>query len=308
MFTSKMSKPSVRRSTPSLSALQAFEMAAKHLSFQRAAKDLGLTPSAISHRIRGLEERFGVRLFARAGRAIRLTDAGQRYLVAVSASLDALELSSRDLQSLGANEPDLRISSLPFFTSTVIIPALNDFRRRFPKVSLQVAATNDYADFDRGDVDAAIRYGRERSSGLRFDPLLEVHSVAVCAPRLARQLRTPADLVKLPLIHLTVQRNAWPAWLDEAGVHRAESQGDLWFDNVLSALDAARCGLGVALAMHPLIGAHRELGRSLVEPFDVPPGRGERFYLVYRSEQARTRRIATLRRWLNQAVQAATAR
>jgi LysR family glycine cleavage system transcriptional activator len=303
-----MMKPSVRRSTPSLSALQAFETAAEHQSFQRAARELGLTPSAISHRIRGLEERFGVRLFTRAGRAIRLTDAGQHYLTTVRASLDALELSSRDLQSLGASGPDLRISSLPFFTSMVIIPALDDFRRRFPNVSLQVAATNDYADFDRGGVDAAIRYGREHSSGLRFDPLLEVRGVAVCSSRLARQLRTPADLVKQPLIHVTVQRNAWPAWLDEAGLHRAESQNDLWFDNVLSALDAAQCGLGIALAMHPLISAHREFGRSLVVPFDLPPRRGGRFYLVYRSEHARTRRIATLRRWLTQAVHAATKR
>jgi LysR family glycine cleavage system transcriptional activator len=297
-------KPSPRRSTPSLSALQAFEMAAAHLSFQRAARQLGLTPSAVSHRIRGLEERFGVRLFARTGRAIRLTEAGEHYLSIVSASLDALEHGSRDLQSLGAAAPDMRISALPFFTSTVIIPALDDFRKRFPAISLQVAATNDYADFNQGGVDAAIRYGREQSSGLRFEPLLEVSSIAVCSPRLARRLKQPKDLIDQPLIHITVQPNAWPVWLGEAGLQRPASQGDLWFDNVLSALDAARSGFGVALAMHPLVSAYAEFGRSLVAPFDLPKARGDKFYLVYRPEQARTRRILTLRRWLTEAVKA----
>ena len=303
-----MNKPLLRRATPSLPALQAFEMAAKHLNFQRAAKDLGLTPSAISHRIRGLEQKFGVRLFERAGRAIRLTEAGEHYLNAVRSSLDALELSSLELQSRGGNGPGIRISSLPFFTNVVIIPALGDFRKRFPNTTLQVAATNEYANFDRAGIDAAIRYGRERSSGLRFDPLVEVRGTAVCSPDLARKLRSPQDLARHPLIHITVQGGAWPSWLKAAGLDRSESASDLWFDNVITALEAARHGLGIALAMHPLITGHPEFGRSLVAPFELLPARGERFYLVYRAEHANTRRVTTLRRWLSQAVSRATAR
>ena len=297
-----MNKPLLRRATPSLSALQAFEMAAKHLNFQRAARDLGLTPSAISHRIRGLEQKFGARLFERAGRAIRLTDTGRHYLEAVRASLDALELSSLELQSRGANGPGIRLSSLPFFTNTVIIPALDDFRKRFPNTSLQIAATNEYADFDRGGVDAAIRYGRERSAGLRFDPLLEVCGVAVCAPRLAKRLRSPLDVARQPLIHVTVQSGAWPAWFAAAGLERSESNGDFWFDNIISALEAARCGLGIALTLHPLISAHPEFGKSLVAPFDHLRATGDIFYFVYRAEHANTRRILSLRRWLARAV------
>lgn len=298
-----MNKPPLRRATPSLPALQAFEMAAKYLSFQRAAKDLGLTPSAVSHRIRGLEHKFGVRLFERAGRAIRLTEAGRDYLETVRSSLDALELGSLEIQSRGANGPALRISSLPFFTNVVIIPALDDFRKRFRNTSLQVAATHEYANFDRGSVDAAIRYGRERSSGLRFDPLIEIRGVAVCSPRIARKLKSPHDLAKQPLIHIGARSGAWPAWLNVAGIERSESEHDLWFDNVLCALEAARCGQGVMLGMHPLIAAHPEFGRSLVAPFDLLPVRGDRFYLFYRAEHANTRRIATLRRSLSQAVE-----
>lgn len=294
---------------PSLTSLQAFERAALNLSFQRAARDLALTPSAVSHRIRGLEQRFGVRLFARAGRAIKLTTAGQKYLDTVRSSLAALERSSRDLQLCGtAAQEVLRISALPYFTSTVIIPALGDFQRRFPGISLRVETTNQYADFDQAGVDVAIRYGRQQSAGLRFDPLIEVSSIPVCAPKLARQLRTPVDLASQTLIHLTVQPSAWPAWLRQAGVHETASRGELWFDNVLSALDAAEQGFGVALAMRPLVDARRANGRSLAMPFDVRTSTSERFYMVFRSEHARTKRMIVLRRWLKDAIKQATRR
>ena len=291
--------------SPSLSALQAFERAAVHLSFLRAARDLSLTPSAVSHRIRGLEQKFGVRLFTRAGRAIRLTAAGQQYLETVKASLAALEQGGRELQRHGADAQEIRISALPFFTSVVIIPALAEFRKRFPGVALKVEATNQYADFDRTSVDIAIRYGRERPVGLRFEPLIDVHSVPVCSPEIARRLRTPADLARETLIHVSVQPAAWPAWLNEAKVGGRSSRDDLWFDNVLSALDAAEQGLGVALAMYPLIRARSGFRRALVTPFSVRAIRSERFYMVCRSEHARSKRMVVLRRWLAAAVRRA---
>jgi LysR family glycine cleavage system transcriptional activator len=141
---------------------------------------------------------------------------------------------------------------------------------------------------------------------LRFEPLIEVSRIAGWSPQLARRLKKPADLAEHPLIHLTVQPNAWPVWLGEASLQRAASPGDLWFDNVLSALEAARAGFGVALAMHPLITTSGDFGRALVAPFQVPKGRGNKFYLVYRSEHARTRRIVMLKRWLADAVKAAS--
>jgi LysR family glycine cleavage system transcriptional activator len=299
-FLQQSARP--RISLPPLSALEAFDRAAAHLSFLRAAKELGITPSAVSHRIRSLEQKCGVRLFARAGRAVKLTQAGEKYLKNVRAALEALGQASRNLQSQDGGIPDIRISALPFFTSAVLLPALGDFRKRFPHARLHIEATNDYADFDRAGVDAAIRYGRERPAGLRFDPLTEISIVPVCTPEIARRMRSPEDISRQPLIHLTVQPAAWPQWLTQAGLGEPSSRMDLWFDNVLTALDAAEGGHGVVLAMYPLIKTRKGFGRSLVIPFNLPSQKGGVFHLAYRSEDARTKRIVVLRRWLIDAV------
>ena len=215
------------RAVPPLAALLAFERAASQLSFRRAARDLGLSPSAISHQIRGLEERFGVRLFARGARVVRLTPAGERYLQSVGQALALLGDAGRDLLRQGAPRSELRVSSLPLFTSTVLLPSLAVFRQRHPDVTLRIEATHQYADFDAANVDVAIRYGRERTSGLRLDPLLETRRVAVCTPALARHLKKPADLSGQMLIHMTAQPRSWANWLAEIGLPDTAAGGEL---------------------------------------------------------------------------------
>src|SRR6266481_9149373 len=205
------------RAIPPLTALLAFERAASQLSFRRAARDLALSPSAISHQIRGLEAQFGVKLFVRGARSVRLTADGERYLAKVSVALASLQDASRDLlrqrRDIGS---ELWISALPFFTSTVLIPALPDFKRRHPATTLRIEATHQYADFNASRVDVAIRYGREHSTGLKFEPLVEVKGLPVCAPALIKGgLQQPQDLSGQVLIHLTTQPRSWPAWLKE---------------------------------------------------------------------------------------------
>src|SRR6476660_9886582 len=130
------------RAIPPLPALLAFERAASQLSFRRAARDLSLSPSAISHQIRGLEEQFGTKLFVRGARSVRLTADGERYLAKVSSALAALHEAGREmLRHRRDRGGDLWISALPFFTSTVLIPALVDFKRRNPGLVLRVEAT-----------------------------------------------------------------------------------------------------------------------------------------------------------------------
>jgi LysR family glycine cleavage system transcriptional activator len=194
------------RTIPPLTALLAFERAASQSSFRRAARDLALSPSAISHQIRGLEAQFGVKLFIRGARSIRLTADGERYLAKVSAALATLQEASREMLRQHEAGGQLWISSLPFFTSTVLIPALPDFKRRHPDLTLRIEATHQYADFNAARVDVAIRYGREHSTGLKFEPLIEVRGLPVCAPALVRSgLRNPKDLSRQVLIHLTTQ-------------------------------------------------------------------------------------------------------
>jgi LysR family transcriptional regulator, glycine cleavage system transcriptional activator len=292
------------RAIPPLTALLAFERAALQLSFRRAARDLALSPSAISHQIRGLEAQFGVRLFVRGARSVRLTADGERYLAKVSVALAALQEAGREISKHrrdGGSE--LWISSLPFFTSTVLIPSLSDFKRRHPELTLRIEATHQYADFNTSRVDIAIRYGREHSTGLKFEPLVEVRGLPVCAPALIKGgLRKPEDLSRQVLIHLTTQPRAWPAWLKEAGIPHLVPRGHLWLDSVPAMLEAAEQGLGVTLGMSPLITARPGFGKKLVAPFDFQPSHFETIYLVSRTEQARDRRVAALRRWIVEAV------
>ncbi len=292
------------RAIPPLAALLAFERAATQLSFRRAARDLSLSPSAISHQIRGLEEQFGTRLFVRGARSVRLTDDGARYLAKVSAALATLQEASRDmLRQRGQASGELWISSLPFFTSAVLLPALPEFKRRHPQLTLRIEATHQYADFSGSRVDVAIRYGREHATGLKVEPLVEVKGLAVCTPALVKGgLRTPADLSREVLIHVTSQPRAWPAWLKEAGLPNLTPRGHLWLDSVPAMLEAAEHGLGVALAMAPLIKVRPGFGKRLVAPFAFEPTHHETIYLVSRTEQARDRRIAAVRRWIADAV------
>jgi LysR family glycine cleavage system transcriptional activator len=295
------------RAIPPLTALLAFERAASQLSFRRAARDLALSPSAISHQIRGLEVLFGVKLFVRGARTVRLTADGERYLAKVSVALAALHEAGREmLRHRRDGGSELWISALPFFTSTVLIPALSDFKRRNPGVTLRIEATHQYADFNASRVDVAIRYGREHSTGLKFEPLVEVRALPVCAPALIKGgLRHPEDLSREILIHLTSQPRAWPNWLKQAGIAHMIPRGQLWLDSVPAMLEAAEHGLGVTLAMAPLIKARPGFGKKLVAPFDVATGPTETIYLVSRTEQARDRRIGALRRWITDAVNSA---
>ncbi|WP_315834213.1 LysR substrate-binding domain-containing protein [Bradyrhizobium prioriisuperbiae] len=294
------------RSIPPLAALQAFERAATQLSFRRAARDLALSPSAISHQIRGLEAQFGVKLFVRGARSVRLTAEGERYLEQVSAALTALDGAGRELMTRRrADRHELWVSSLPFFTSTVLLPALPDFHRRHPDLTLRIEATHQYADFNSSGVDVAIRYGREQATGLKFEPLVEVNALPVCAPSVIKAgLRTPADLSRHVLIHLISQPQSWPRWLGEMGLADLQPRGHLWLDTVPAALEAAEHGLGVTLAMAPLIRRRPGFGSKLIAPFKVQAGFREKLYLVSRPEQARDRRISALRRWIVDAVRA----
>jgi LysR family transcriptional regulator, glycine cleavage system transcriptional activator len=292
------------RAIPPLTALLAFERAATQLSFRRAARDLALSPSAISHQIRGLEEQFGVKLFVRGARSVRLTADGERYLAKVSVALAALQDAGREmLAQRRDSSSELWISSLPFFTSAVLIPALPDFKRRHPELTLRIEATHQYADFNASRVDVAIRYGREHSTGLKFEPLVQIKGLPVCAPALIKGgLQEPADLSREILIHLTTQPRAWPAWLKEAGLPQLEPRGHLWLDSVPAMLEAAEQGLGVTLGMSPLIRARPGFGKRLVAPFAFEPVHSETIYLVSRTEQARDRRIGAVRRWIAEAV------
>jgi LysR family transcriptional regulator, glycine cleavage system transcriptional activator len=281
--------------------LRAFERAAARLSFRLAAHELSITPSAVSHQIRGLENHFGTRLFLRTGRTLALTEVGQNYLAIIKPSLVALEKAGQLLGPSKASSRELQISALPFIVSAMLLPRLNEFSSKCPDVTFRFDTKSAYADFDTSTVDIAIRMGRERSTNLHLEKLLDVRSLPVCAPSLNKgknAIRTPTDLSKHTLINVSLQPNRWALWLDAAGVPDLKPRREIWFDNVSLALEAAEQGLGVALAMDPIIKATPGFGKTLTTPLPVGGEKPLTYYLVSRPEQKDDSLLLAFRRWL----------
>ncbi|MEQ1639036.1 MAG: LysR substrate-binding domain-containing protein [Methylococcales bacterium] len=288
---------------PPLMSLRAFERAAERQSFRLAAQELSLTPSAISHQVRGLEHHFGVRLFVRTGRSILLTPAGENYLTYVKSALLLLERGSRSLTPIESKNREIRVSALPFFVSAIMLARLDKFLNKFPNISLRLEATAQYADFEGSGVDLAIRMGREKSIGLHFDKLLDVRALPVCAASLARgnnAIKTTSDLAKHTLIHVSQHPGAWRTWLENADCSDLKPKGDMWFDNVSLALEAAEHGLGIALGMDPIIRNWPTFGKALVAPLAPSPKSTLTYYSVCRPEQKDDPVILAMRRWLIQ--------
>ena len=181
---------------PPLAALRAFEAAARHLSFTRAADELHVTQTAISHRIRGLEERLGVRLFRRLSRGLVLTDEAQRYLPAVRDAFARLEAATAELLARRTGGT-LTASVVPSFAAKWLVPRLGRFRAADPDIDLRISTSQHLVDFAREDVDIGLRMGRGHYPGLRVDRLFGETLVPVCGPALLAgeaPLRRPQDL------------------------------------------------------------------------------------------------------------------
>lgn len=282
---------------PPLLALEAFDAAARAMSFKAAAAELHLTPSAISHRVKQLEEHLGLPLFRRLNREIRLTEAGQDYFGTVRRAFDHVAQASLRVGQPRQHE-ELRLSSVPHFAATWIIPHLEDFLNRQPDLRLYVESSVRNADFARDAVDAAVRYGHGRWTGLTATKLTNLHVAPVCAPRLIKAgLKQPRDLRDQTLIHFSSFPQSWPDWLIAAGLADLKPKREVWVDSVSQALDAAENGLGVALGLAPLIGPKLQANR-LVMPFAPVLPLDFGYWFVARRSEADKPAIQALRRWL----------
>jgi LysR family transcriptional regulator, glycine cleavage system transcriptional activator len=291
---------------PSLNGLCAFEAAARHGSFVRAAAELRVTKSALRHRIRRLEEQLGVPLFARQTQGLVLTPAGQAYLPDVRSAFASLRTATVEL----LRPPQARVltvSATPTLAAKWLVPRLGAFHAAHPGIQVRINTSMRMVDFAREGIDMAIRYGRGIWPGLRADRLPMTEDVfPVCSPALlrgARPLRAPADLASHTLLYVDYERLEWQLWLDAACVP-AEVARDLMrrgltFDVAYMALEAASDGLGVALGYAPYVGADIAAGR-LVAPFDLslPCSVGFDAYLVSPERMARMPEISMFRDWL----------
>lgn len=263
----------MKRALLPLNALRVFDAAARHLSFKKAADELAVTPAAVSQQIRSLEEVLGVPLFRRSSRALILTDQAQRALPALRQGFECMEEAVGILTEPSVGDR-LTLSVSPSFASKWLVPRLERFYEQERTAVVKIVATMEVADFQTGEIDLAIRYGAGSYPGLYAEVLMREEVFPVCAPALLEgetAIRTPADLVQVPLIHDESSLDdescpTWTMWLKAAGVAVSEGQAALHFNQTSLAIEAAIAGRGVALAKRTIAQADLKAGR-LVRPF-----------------------------------------
>jgi LysR family transcriptional regulator, glycine cleavage system transcriptional activator len=282
---------------PSLNALRAFEVAARLGSFTRAAGELHVTQSAVSHQVCGLEEALGALLFERRPRALRLTPAGAVLAEAVRQALAGIAEGTRRVRA--ARPLPLTVSVLPSFGARWLLPRLPRFRARWPEIELRIHASRDLVHFGRDEVDAAVRYAPRGSRGLHSERLLSERLFPVCAPRLARRLRSVADLRRCPLLHdeSQGQQGGWREWLQAAGGADFDWERGTTFTDAHMMLEAAGAGQGVALARSALAEGDLASGR-LVRPFRLSVPAHHHYYFVCPRAALRRPEVRALRDFL----------
>ena len=291
---------------PSLNGLRAFEAAARHLSFTLAAAELNVTQTAISHQIRRLEEELGIRLFVRQNRALALTPEARDYLPGVRAAFNDLRLATdRLLRKDDGNV--LTVSTLASLAAKWLLPRLTDFQESHPGIDVRITTSTSLVDFQRDNVDAAIRYGRGQWPGLRADWLMADELFPVCSPSLLRgdkPLRQPEDLKGYPLLHTSnANSDDWRLWLTAAGLPAdIARQPGITFDMIFITIQAAIDGIGVAMGRTSYVQDDIAKGR-LVVPFKIALPADAGFYLVSPEGGRQPPKLAAFRHWVIAAAQ-----
>lgn len=291
---------------PSLNGLRAFEAAARHLSFTLAASELNVTQTAISHQIRRLEEELGVRLFIRQNRALALTPEARDYLPGVRAAFNDLRLATDRLLRKD-DDKVLTVSTLASLAAKWLLPRLTDFQEQHPGIDVRITTSTSLVDFQRDNVDAAIRYGRGQWPGLRADWLMADELFPVCSPSLLRgdkPLRHPEDLRGYPLLHTSnANSDDWRLWLTAAGLPSdIARQPGITFDMIFMAIQAAIDGIGVAMGRTSYVQDDIAKGR-LVVPFKIALPADAGFYLVAPEGRREAPKLAAFRQWIVAATQ-----
>lgn len=285
---------------PPLNALRSFEAAARFESFNKAAGQLHVTPSAVSHQIRTLEEYLGVDLFRRRPREVRLTEAGHTFLPPVRDALEQIATAAEHLMRR-PESATLVVSAAPSFAIGWLVPRLTDFHAAHPEIEVRIDTSVEFVDFLDSDVDVCVRYtASPHFEGLRSHLLFREELVPVCSPRLVRGdggLREPADLAGVTLLHSLSRTGQWRAWLTAAGAGDVPTDQGPRFPNDAIAVEAAASGLGVALANRTVIERQLAEGR-VVAPFDLGYSSDAGYYIVYPESAAHDTRIVAFRDWL----------
>ncbi|MES0883402.1 transcriptional regulator GcvA [Roseibium sp. SCP14] len=288
-----------RAFVPPADTLIAFECAARHLSFTRAAEELHLTQGAVSKQVRQLEDRLGVELFRRVRQRIVLTDAGRLYLHDIRGALEQMTAATRQVMSYAGSADVLNLAVLPTFGTRWLAPRLAEFVKRYPDAGLNLSVRLQPFDFDEEPFDGAIHHGDPVWAGAIAERLFdeEVIPVASRAFRDRHQIRTPADLARVPRLQLATRPLAWRQWFDRAGVETDAAFQGARFEQFVMISEAAIHHAGAALIPRFFVEAELASGR-LVRLFELSPDQQTAYYFVY--PEGRTMRpvVAAFRQWL----------
>ncbi|NNM82821.1 MAG: transcriptional regulator GcvA [Burkholderiales bacterium] len=288
------------RKLPPLNSLRAFESAARHLSFARAAEELHVTPAAISQQIRQLEDHLGVLLFRR-GKKLELEDAAEEVLPLLSEAFDQLERAMLKVRA-GRSGDALVISAPPAFAARWLIPHLDLFHELHPAIELRLMATRRLVDFEMEDVDAAIRFGNGNYPGLAVERLMPESIVPVATPEIARKIATPADFLQCSLLEDEWHTENgvfpdWETWLGSLGVKGQEKLRIRHYGDANLAIQAAISGHGVALTWKSLVSADLESGR-LVSILNHSIQTSLAYHFVMPKNRANQANVLAFREWL----------
>ena len=284
---------------PSLNSLRAFEAAARHLSFTRAAAELHVTQAAVSHQVKHLEEALGVQLFKRLNRALLLTDAGQVYAPELNAAFDQIQAATARIQHASTTKP-VTVTALASFSARWLVPRLGRFRQQHPEIELLIDPQNQLVDLRHSHADIAIRYGTGHYPGLVTERFFTEDLFPVCSPALLESgdnpLRVPEDLAYHHILH-DDGHNDWRTWLRAAQVEGVDANKGTVFTDSGMLIQAAMSGQGIAMARGVLVNDELQSG-ALVRPFDLGLPSEYAYYVVALPERLQLPRVAKFKDWL----------
>ncbi|WP_100658330.1 transcriptional regulator GcvA [Alteromonas flava] len=292
----------MNRRLPPLNALKAFEAAARHLSFTKAADELFVTQAAVSHQIKSLEEYLSMKLFLRKNRALLLTEEGQSYYLELRDAFRHMQDATERLLAKGAKGA-LTVATPPSFASQWLIPRISRFSQHNPDIDVRIKAVDHDEGFLQADTDIAVYYGRGRWSGLHAEPLHAEYLTPLCSPLLLtsnKPLEVLEDLKFHVLLHDS-SREGWINYLRQFNVKGVNVNQGPMFSHSMMVLQAAALGQGIALGNTILARPEIEAGR-LVAPFAEKLKSKDSFYLVCEESQVDLGKIVAFREWIHNEV------
>lgn len=297
----------MNRMLPGTRALRTYEAAARHLNFTRAAEELGLTPAAVSHQIKELEDQLDLVLFARDGRHLQLTPAGMLLFEAAASALESLQRAVGRARGMARGATQLRISLSARFATNWLLPRLPQFQAAHPELELSFDISDALRDFDGDDIDLAIRFGTGRVAHACADRLFDTVIAPVCSPRLladGARLEQPSDLLRHTLYYVDWKTDGmvwpnWRMWMAAAGIADFDDRRCVGFADSSHVVQAVIDGGGIGLADLDMIANDLAQGR-LQRLFDtvVPVAPDYAYHLVYPQRSREDPRILAFRSWL----------